>query len=312
VITLDTQRLLEARRDRARDAQPDLPETPEQERPPPPTPEPEPEPLPPPEPLELRADPSAPREMLAGLEDGTLPGVTGVEEGTPRMASWVAVRAGEAPSGEGEAGVPVVLYRRSGLGSTAVLASDPEAPSNAAFREHPEFARLIAQLVRSLLPDARGDPIALETTADRGTLSLRIRGEDGRARTDLRVVANLGGEELEFTRRADRYEAPLPAREDFVPLEVTVEGGAGPLLARRLVLAPDPPRELRETGVDRRMLVRLAGSADRVDGPPAEVLVAPTRLDPFSRSVALPFLLLAAILLPFDAWARRRAASASR
>jgi hypothetical protein len=70
--------------------------------------------------------------------------------------------------------------------------------------------------------------------------------------------------------------------------------------------------ELARTGPDRDALLRLVGAPERLDAAAAEALRRPEteflRLRPFP----FPFLLLAAILLPVDAWLRRRIRSRSR
>jgi hypothetical protein len=280
--------------------------------------------------------------MLKGVPDADLPEVAGVEEGRPRFASWVAARAG--PDGP-----PLLAYGRVGLGTAAALAVDPEAPSAQGLREHREFPRLMAQLLRSILPDAPVEPLALERAVrDDSRLTLRLLGEDGRRRTDLEVLAWCEGRPLKVARRADRYEVELPPRER--PALVTVrcaargdaaaEGSAAPapaaeadpaapgpaapapaagtdpssprpLLERSFVVPPSENRELLRTGPDRGALLRMAGHRGRLDPSPERALAAPESHTTRERPLELPFLLMAAILLPFDAWARRRARSAS-
>ena len=87
---------------------------------------------------------------------------------------------------------------------------------------------------------------------------------------------------------------------------------SAPLLERRLVVPPSGNRELARTGPDRRTLLRLVGDPDRLDPPAGRVLAVPELELSKRRPLWLPFLLIAAILLPFDAWARRRTRSASR
>jgi hypothetical protein len=93
---------------------------------------------------------------------------------------------------------------------------------------------------------------------------------------------------------------------------VRVGPADAPVLTRSFVLPPSTSAELARTGPDRAALSRLVGSPDRLDPAPTEVLRLPEAIREHSRPLRLPFLLFAAILLPFDAWARRRARSASR
>jgi Mg-chelatase subunit ChlD len=310
VVTQDTKRVVAARDRRGKDAE----RTPPQEKP-----EPEPEPPPeaekpkavPPVTVPIVAERGAPRDMLKGLEDDELPRVAGAEEGKPRFASWTAARAGAD-------GPPLVAYWRFGLGTAAVLTVDPEASGAKQLREHEDFPRLIAQLVRSVLPDTHGEAFvlqqALRVRGDREErLSLRVLAEDGLPRTDLALeVALADGTLLPVRRRADRYEAALPQRTEETTVEVRLGPATAPLLERSMVLPPSGNRELARTGPDRRTLLRLVGGPDRLDPPAGRVLAVPEIELARVRPLWLPFLLIAAILLPFDAWARRRVRSASR
>ena len=182
VVTLDTQRVVKKRDKRGEDAE-QAPKKPKPEpKPPPEKPEPpvEPqEPPPPPQRQPILLDPSAPREAFRGLEPDALPHVSGVEEGKPRHAAWVAARAGkpESPDGEGPGaaspgdggdakdagtGTPLLAYSRIGLGTSAALMVDPESGSGQDLRESPEFSRILAQIVRSVLPDVGRESFVLE------------------------------------------------------------------------------------------------------------------------------------------------------
>ncbi|MFB3067100.1 MAG: VWA domain-containing protein, partial [Planctomycetota bacterium] len=181
IITQDTMRVVKVRDRWGDDAERPAPEDPEPE-PPPPERDPEPEEPPPPEAVErarLIADPAAPREALRGIPDAGAPEVANFEQGTLRFASWTAARGGED-------GPPVLVYRRIGLGTAAALAFDPEGPHNGALREHPAFPQLMAQIVRSLIPDVSKDPwsVRAEVRPERaaGRLYLQLYGEDGRPR----------------------------------------------------------------------------------------------------------------------------------
>jgi len=302
VITQDTLRVVKARGRRGEDAErarPDEEEPPE-ERPPERPPEPRPEPPPPPAAVAIVAERGAPREMLKGLEDPELPRVAAVEEGKPRFASWVAARAGAD-------GPPLLAYWRIGLGTAAALAIDVEAPELAELREHPEFGRLMAQLVRSVLPDTRAEPFVLDHRVEDSVLKLRVRGEDGLARTDLPVGVRTEGADLEIRRRADGYEATLPSRREATRVTVRLGPADAPLLERSLVVPPSSNPELARTGADRAALLRLVGDRARLDAPRGQVLAVPSRTFVRPRPCRLPFLLIAAILLPLDAWTRRRA-----
>ncbi len=303
VVTQDTLRVVKARGERGKDAErapptdtPLPPEPPPVEQPPPPSPPPL------PAALAIVAEPGAPLDMLKGIPPEELPKVAAPEDGKPRFASWVAARAGPST---------LLAYFRLGLGSAAAFTVDPEAPVERELRAYADLPRLLAQLVRSVLPDASSEPFVLKHVLERDSLSLRVVGEDGRPRTDVEVSATLDGAPLPFVRRADRYEAALPPRDG--PAVVTARAThGGRTVARDFLVAAAANPELSALGADRAALRRLVGDAERLDAeasvalrrPVAEVL----RLRPFP----LPFLLLAAILLPFDAWLRRRIRSASR
>jgi hypothetical protein len=308
VVTQDTQRIVRVREERGKDAErapPDEEKPPEKPEPPPPVDEPPPPPPPPPPAaLAIVAEPGAPLDMLKGFKPEELPRVAAPEEGELRFAAWVAARAGED-------GPPLVSYFRLGLGTAAVLTADPESPVETGLLGSKELPRLLAQLLRSVLPDASAEPFVLQHETDGDVLSLRVVGEDGRPRTDVTVEASVGGEALPLVRRADRYEAVLPPRD--APARVAVRAGEhGRTVARAFVVPRASGAELAHTGPDRDALLRLVGAPDRLDARAADALRRPetesTRLRPFP----FPFLLLAAILLPLDAWLRRRIRSRSR
>jgi len=305
VVTQDTRDLLEARGRRGRDAERPAPKPPE--KPPPPKPEPEPpaEPPRPPRGEPLVADPLAPREALLGVEDGALPTVHGFEEGTPRLAAWVAARAGAE-------GPPVLAYHRAGLGTVAALAIDPDAAASGALREHREAGRILAQLLRSILPDAPREAWRMEHRVAGGgnddRLEIRLLGEDGLARTDPPLVVFVEGAPARVVRRADRYEAILPRGTGPQTVSVSV----GEAQETRVFRIPRSlPAERAAQGPDLPALRAIVGHAGRLDPDPASIAPPPPNVGRSARPYPLPFLLFAAILLPFDAWARR-SASASR
>jgi len=233
--------------------------------------------------------------------------VAGVEQGEPRFSAWVAARAGTD-------GPPVLAYHRVGLGTAAALLVGPEAPGGRALAEHGEFTRLAAQLVRSVLPDAAREPVALrhERRPEGGeseVLVLRVLGEDGQPRTDLPVAATVDDEPRAVVARLRRYEAALPPRDAPARVRVVVGPPAAPLLERAFVVPATVPPEFRVAGTDETELLHLAGAPRRVEASPSRALRPPVVVSESSRPLWLPFLFLAAILLPFDAWARRRASA---
>ncbi|MHC4932207.1 MAG: VWA domain-containing protein [Planctomycetota bacterium] len=305
VVTQDTQRVVAARDRRGEDAERTKPdeEEPEEQKPQPE--DPDLTPPPPPPSLKIVPDPSAPREMLKGMKEAELPEVAGVEEGELRFAAWAAARAGEG-------GPPLLAYSRVGLGTTAALMVDPEAPGARELREHEDFTRLMAQLVRSVLPDSHGDPFLVDHTVEEDRLTIRVVAEDGLPRTDLPIAVFLGNRALETRRRAGRFEILLPPRADPGQIAIRIGPAQDPLLEHRMMVPASGNAELTAVGVDRSLLMQLTGDPDHLDAPVEQVLRAPELSLTTQESAELPFLLLAAILLPLDAWARRRAISASR
>jgi len=306
IVTLDARRVVGARDRRGRDAERPAPEREEPRE----TPAPEP-PRESPAPraaVRLVPDPTVPREAFRGLEDDALPEVASPERGRPRFLAWVAARAGDD-------GPPALAYWRYGLGTVAALTVDPEAASERALREHAELARIVAQLFRSLLPDAPRDPFEFrhEVRGEDGEdrFSLWVVGEDGQARTDLDVALSWvdsgeggGDRALRPERRGGRYEAALPRGAGPGRVRVRAEG-----VERTFVVARSRPLEAKRRGADRDALVRLAGDASRLDPAARDALAPPVWTERRPRRLTLPFLLLAAILLPLDAWARRSSGS---
>jgi Mg-chelatase subunit ChlD len=306
VVTQDTMRVVRTRNERGKDAERNAPQKEKPEKKPEKEPEKKPEPKKPTrtdEPLKgvpVQLEASAPRGMFKGIEQEKLPEVAAVEEGKPRFASWVAAQAD---------GKPMLVYRRVGLGTSGALMVDPESRGGHALREHPEFPRMMAQLVRSILPDRPSETLQLTTRlAHEGKrLVIQVFGEDGRPRTDLALELTLAEGALPTLRRSDRYETELAFREDAAVARVRV--GEPPLLERSFVVPPSRDPEMGATGVDEAALRRIAGGPLTTDVQAA--LAPPVAPTSNRRPLWLPFLALAAILLPLDAWARRRAKSAS-
>jgi len=302
VVTQDTLRVMKARGERGKDAERPTPSEPPPPENPPPAETPPPPPPPLPAAFAIVPEPGAPLDMLKGIPPEELPKVAAPEEGKPRFASWVAARAAEAP---------LLAYFRLGLGTAAAFTVDPEAPAEGELRAYADLPRLLAQLLRSVLPDVGAEPFVLQHEISDDTLSLRVLGEDGRARTDLEVNATLGGAPLALVRRADRYEALLPPRDG--PLPVSVRAGQGNrTVVREFLVAAPTSAEFAGTGPDRAALGRIVGDAERLDAGAAVALRRPVAEVARMRPLPLPFLLLAAMLLPFDAWLRRRIRSRSR
>ncbi len=299
VVAQDAKRVATERdlRGRKSDATPPPREPEAAPRPPPEPPKP---PAPPPM-VRIVPDPAAPREAFRGIADAALPEVGGVEEGRLRFAAWSAARAGEG-------GPPLLAYRRVGLGTCAALTVDPEGEGGSAMRAQAEFARIAAQLARSLLPDGGGQPFVLDAEVRGERLVVRLRGEDGAARTDIDVGASVGGLPLALARRADRYEAALPHRASPAVATLRV-AGAG---ERRMILPASASVEGVPGGADLARLARVAGGPGGVDRPAEEALAPPRRERTVPRPLALPFLVIAAMLFPVEAWARRVASSGSR
>jgi len=335
VVTLDTQRVVQKRDKRGKDAEQER-KKPKQPKPPVEKPEPPQEqkpqgPPPPPQQQPILLDPSAPMEAFRGLDQDALPQVSGVEEGKPRHAAWVAARAGKpetkdgSDGGDGDAqeaqkGTPLLAYWRVGLGTSAALMVDPESGSGQGLRESPELSRILAQTVRSVLPDVGREAFVLEhRVSGEGNVdlfALRVFSEDGRARTDLPVRVTPqddrdGGGPLRALRRGDRYEVALPDGAPGGPYRVEIGPIDGPLLSRVLYLPRSRSRE-GVVGADKEALLRLVGQRDRLVEDPGPFLEAPNDTVESERPLSLPFLLLAAILLPLDAWIRRKSAPASR
>ncbi len=307
VVTQDTLRVVEARDDKRRDAErarPRKDKEPEENKPPPPTPKDPtpPQPPTPPQAAPIVANPAVPREMLAGVEDDRLPAVAGFEEGKLRFSAWSAALAGID-------GPPLLSYWRVGLGRVAVFAADPEADATQALRNHEEFSRLMAQLVRSVLPDASREPIAVTARFawDRSgeRLQWSVRGEDGALRSDVELTARVGQDSLPITRRGGVYEIDLGARAGRTHVVTTFGPVNQPLLTRTVVVPPSRPHEPLGLDVDRAALLDLVGDPERLNPQRDRLWQRPVITKRHRRPLDLPFLALAAILLPLDAWARR-------
>ena len=173
---------------------------------------------------------------------------------------------------------------------------------------------MIGQLVRSILPDraAAAVQIATRVTGDGTVLEIAVQGEDGRPRTDLPLLLVHGNDPVPTLRRSDRYEASIGTRTEVTTVRIRVGPAQKPLAEKTIVLPPSSDPERTRTGIDRAALLRIVGAPEHMEPVLAEALRPPEAPTSNRRALWLPFLAFAAILLPLDAWARRRQKSASR
>lgn len=281
VVTMDTRRVLDAKREIERERSKDVtagPEKPPDEPSPPPEPERPPEP-PPAKPVPVRA---APAPVLAGLEFPPLPEV---EPERARFPARVALAT--------EGGAPVLTLWRFGGGRVAHLAADP-----AAWADWPDLGRFLAQLVR-LLAGGPGDAVAPAPAIEVRPGAILVRTDGGEPKL---VAEGPGGErELPLERSGPATWRAAPPEgapgEVFLLRATTPEGGVA-VAAAVAPAAPEAPR-----GVEPAAIARLAAAAGRPAGriPPEP---RPARR-PGREPLELPFLVAALALLPVDTALRR-------
>jgi uncharacterized membrane protein len=266
--------------------------------------------------------PSAPSEILDGLDAGRLPPLRGYNATTPKGSATVALLTARED--------PLLAQWQYGLGRAVAWTSDARQAWATPWIGTPEFGTLTAQLVAWTLPpqDAEGIDVRF-SPAGNGELNVEVTSidGDGAPRNFYRTVLRLVSPELDPTQAVleqvgpGRYAGRIRAEDPgayLVRVAQTFEDESGTDAASRtLGLVSPAAEEYRRLGVDADALARYAQAGGGMSLDPAEETSAEAiwRHDIEASAFPTPIwpwlLLLAILLVPLDVGIRRVALARS-
>jgi uncharacterized membrane protein len=268
--------------------------------------------------------PSAPSEILRGLDAGRLPFLSGYNATTAKGTASVALLTKRDD--------PLLAQWQYGLGRAAAWTSDTRQVWATDWIGTEAFGTLASQLVSWTLPprDDQGIEVRFAPNRD-GQLGVQVSSldDEGAPRNFYRTVVRLVGPNL------DAFQVPLvqdgpghytgKVRADdpgayLVRVAQTREGGEP--ASRTLGLVSPAAEEYRRLGIDREALVEFAaaggGQVHELPADPDEVEAAAAaiwRHDISASAFPTPIwpllLILAMVLVPIDIGVRRVAISRS-
>ncbi|HJP71270.1 MAG TPA: VWA domain-containing protein, partial [Candidatus Limnocylindria bacterium] len=266
--------------------------------------------------------PSAPSEILDGLDAARLPQLLGYNATTAKGSATVALLTGRED--------PLLAQWQYGLGRAVAWTSDARQQWATPWIGTPEFGTLTAQLVAWTLPpqDAEGIEVRF-SPGKRGDLDVEVTSfdEDAGPRNFYRTVLRLVSPDLEPTQTMleqvgpGRYAGSIRAEDPgayLVRIAQTLESAEGTDAASRTLGVVSPAaEEYRRLGVDADALAQYAsaGGGRELALADDEARDAVWRHDIAAAAFPTPIwpwlLLLAILLVPLDVGVRRVALSRS-
>ncbi|MGH2455976.1 MAG: VWA domain-containing protein, partial [Candidatus Limnocylindria bacterium] len=264
--------------------------------------------------------PSAPSEILRGLDAGRLPALRGYNATTAKGTATVALLTGRED--------PLLAQWQYGLGRAAAWTSDTRQQWAADWIGTDAFGTLTAQLIAWTLPAGDDAGIDVRFSPGReGQLNVEVSSlsDDGEPRNFYRTVLRLVGPGLEPTQAVldqvapGRYAGSVRAEEPGAYLVRVAQTRAGSDSASRtLGLVSPAAEEFRRLGVDQEALAGYAAagggrqltidqegaSARSIWSHDIAALAFPTPIWP-------ALLLVAMVLVPLDVGVRRVALTRS-
>ena len=264
--------------------------------------------------------PSAPSEILDGLDAGRLPQLLGYNATTAKGSATVALLTARED--------PLLAQWQYGLGRAVAWTSDARQQWATPWIGTPEFGTLTAQLVAWTLPpqDAEGIEVRF-SPGERGNLDVEVTSfdEDAGPRNFYRTVLRLVSPDLEPTQTVleqvgpGRYAGSVSAGDPgayLVRVAQTLEGADGTDAASRTLGVVSPAaEEFRRLGVDADALAQYAGVGGGrelalTDEDAGKAVWSHDIAAAAFRTPIWPWLLLLAIVLvPIDVGVRRVALS---
>jgi len=260
--------------------------------------------------------PSAPSEILDGLDGGRLPQLMGYNATTAKGSATVALLTGRED--------PLLAQWQYGLGRAVAWTSDARQQWATPWIGTPEFGTLTAQLVAWTLPprDAEGIEVSF-SPADRGELNVEVTSfdDEGGPRNFYRSVLRLVSPDLEPTQTVlqqvgpGRYAGTVRAEDPgayLVRVAQTFEDESGTDAASRTLGIVSPAaEEYRRLGVDADALASYAAAGGgrelplSAEEPGSEVWRHDIDASAFPTPIWPWLLVLAILLVPLDVGVRR-------
>lgn len=240
-------------------------------------------------------------------ELGPLPLLRGRNAASARSTSRVLLVA--------EDGAPLLATAQVGLGRVVAWTSDLSGRWAAAWVTWSDFPRFAANLVAEALPLGSDERLAVTTTVNANRVEIEVLARDERGRPlelgELRNrVSGLAGSfELSFSQVApDRYRAITTIDQIGAYLvQIGASDSTGQPIgnvttAFAINFSPEYGRLAANPGLLADIAALTGGSVD----PPPETVFAPTAQPVYEvRSVTIPLLWIALVLLPIDVALRR-------
>jgi hypothetical protein len=268
--------------------------------------------------------PSAPSEILRGLDAGRLPFLSGYNATTAKGTATVALLTGRDD--------PLLAQWQYGLGRAAAWMSDTRQQWATDWIGTEAFGTMTAQLVSWTLPpqDDQGIEVRFAPGRD-GELGVQVSSldDEGTPRNFYRTVVRLVGPDLEAVKiplvqdGPGHYVGTVRADDPgaYLVRVAQTRDGSDPA-SRTLGLVSPAAEEFRQLGVDREALEGFAAAGggrvlepDATGADAGEAAAAIWRHDIAASSFPTPIwpllLLLAMALVPVDIGVRRVAVSRS-
>jgi uncharacterized membrane protein len=264
--------------------------------------------------------PSAPSEILQGLDAGRLPLLSGYNATTAKGTATVALLTGRED--------PLLAQWQYGLGRAAAWTSDARQQWATDWMDTDAFGTLASQLVAWTLPPQDDQGIEVQFSPGRdGELNVDVSSldDDGAPRNFYRTVVRLVGPALEPLQVAleqtgpGRYAGSVRADEPgaYLVRVAQTRDGAEPA-SRTMGIVSPAAEEFRRLGVDLEALAGyagLGGGRELVIDEDNEAAATVWRHDIQAAAFPTPvwplLLLLAMILVPIDVGVRRVALTRS-
>jgi Ca-activated chloride channel family protein len=258
--------------------------------------------------------PSAPSEILRGLNASRLPVLLGYNATTAKGTATVALLTGRQD--------PLLAQWQYGLGRAVAWTSDARQQWAGQWIGTPEFGTLTAQLVSWVLPPQDEQGIDVRFTPGRnGELGVEVTSldDDGTPRNFYQTVVRLVAPDLSPLQTTlqqvgpGQYTGSLRADQQgayLVRVAQTRPGAAS--ASRTLGLVSPAAEEYRRLGIDREALAGYAraGSGRQLTTQAlTEIWRHDIRADAFPTPIWPWLLVLAIVLVPLDIGVRRVALS---
>jgi uncharacterized membrane protein len=259
--------------------------------------------------------PSAPSEILQGLDAGRLPNLLGYNATTAKGTATVSLLTGRED--------PLLAQWQYGLGRSAAWTSDTRQQWATDWIGTDEFGTLVSQLVAWVLPpqDEQGIDVRFSPGRD-GDLNVEVTSldDDGAPRNFYRTVVRLVGPDLEPLQAVltqvgpGRYAGSLRAEDPgaYLVRVAQTRDGADPASRTMGVVSP-AAEEYRRLGVDRDLLAgyAAAGQGRQIELDPEDEELPRTVWTHDIAAGGFPtpiwpwLLIMAMILVPVDVGVRR-------